>query len=434
MERLAVTVSPDGMTATAKVAAGPPLTPESLDLVLRRVGIVHGVDTDAVLRTLAAAADPTWRGHMVLARGTPPRHGEDGRLELALRAEVVPGHLHGDGSIDFRERNLLQPVNAGDELAIVRPTTHGTPGVDVRGRAVPAKPGVAAKFRLGAGAELVGDTVVAKCAGVLLKDGGKIDVTKLYVHRGDVGLKSGNLHSEDSIEVLGDLQEHSVVEAGGQVVVRGSAFAAKIRADSNVDVAQGIMGNCEVQAGGDILCRHAVSATLRAEHDILVGDQMTHCDALGERIEVKSGRARTLGGKLRARKSIEVGTVGTAEGAATLLSVADLLDERAGLARLDADAARATKSLARGDGGRSVGIKGARIAQRADDRSETERLRLLARQRELLSAAVITVVGTAHPGVTIRLGDRTLTIDEARRRVRFRYDRTTDSIVEEQLP
>ncbi|MFM1872795.1 MAG: hypothetical protein RL398_2217 [Planctomycetota bacterium] len=434
MERISITVSQDGLTATAKVVPGPALTPELFDKAMRDAGITHGVDTDTVLRTLAAAGDPSWKGEAVVARGIPAKAGDDGVLELVVKPGIVPGQVHGDGSIDFRERNLLQPVKSGDELAVVRPSTRGVPGVDVRGRPVPAKPGAAVKFRLGPGAELVGDTVVAKRDGVLLKDGSKIDVTKLYVHRGDVDLKSGNLHSEDSIEVLGDLQDNSIVEAVGQVVVRGSAFAAKIRAESNVDVAHGIMGSCDVQAGGDIHCRHAVSAFLRAEHDILVGDQMTHCEAVGERIEVKTGRARTLGGKLRARKSIEVGTVGTAEGAATLLSVADLLDERANLARLDAEAARATKSLARADTGRSGGMKGSRIAQRADDRSETERLRLVARQRELLSAAVITVVGTAHPGVTIRLGDRSLTIDETRRHVRFRYDRTTDRIVEEQLP
>lgn len=427
-------VSTDGLTAKVRAGPGPSVSAADLLAALAAAGVTAGIDDAAVAAFAASLADPNFRGDAVLARGQAPRPGEPCRVGFTQPLEQTPGEIHRDGHIDFHERHLLHPVEVGQVIARLAPATAGESGCDVRGQDLPATAGTGCRVRCGPGARIDGDVVVATRAGVLLQDGDRLDVVPLYVHKGDVNLRSGNLRGEGSIEVRGDVGAGFVVAATADVVVHGSVFEAKVEAGANVRVAQGVMGGSTVVANGELQCRHAVAATLSAGRDLVVADQILHCRARAEHILLTSGRATAIGCELRARAGIVVGTAGNADGAGALLAAADLADARAALALLQGEAARSARSAARVDAFRQSRIKGNRQAQRDHDQTETERLRLLARQRELLSTATITVTGVAHAGVRIQFGEFGLVLDQPRTAVRFRYDRPTDRILEETLP
>ncbi len=437
MNRLVVNIAADGLSAVAKVSAGAAASRAELDAELQRAGVVFGHD-EAALRALAELLlDPDHAGEHVVANGVAPQHGANGRLDPQFTLGQTIGEVCKDGHVDFRERRLLQPIGPDEHIASVHAPTAGTAGKDVRGRPLPARPGAAAKFRLGPGARLADDKILASRGGVVLADDKTIDVVPLYQHRGDVDLKSGNLHSEGSLEVTGDVGDGFAATATGDVMVRGVVQSAKVTAGGSVHVDQGILGTqSEVTAGVDLSCRHATAAQLQAGGTILVHDQLAHCRARGERILLVEGRGQAFGGELRAQISIEVSAAGTKEGAATLLAIADLLDERNELAQLSSEAARVARVATRGDNtnGRISKGKGTRLAVRAEDRSETERLRLIARQRELLDNASVVIHDVAHVGVRIQLGDLVLRIDAPRHAVRYRYDRDQNQILEEYLP
>ncbi|MCA8965289.1 MAG: DUF342 domain-containing protein [Planctomycetes bacterium] len=437
MTRLVVNIAADGLSAAVKVSAGPAATRAELDAELRRAGVVHGLDQAALQALTELLRDPAQTGEHIVARGDAPQHGADGRLDPAFTLGQIVGEVCKDGHVDFHERRLLQPIADGEHIASVHAPTAGTPGTDVRGRTLPAKPGVAARFRLGPGARLTDTNIVATRGGVILADDKSVDVVPLYQHRGDVDLESGNLHSEGSLEIAGDVCDGFAATASGDVLVHGLVQSASVTAQGSVHVDQGVLGaESQVTAGVDLSCRHATAAQLQAGGTILVRDQLAHCRARAERILLVEGRGQAFGGELRARVSIEVSAAGTKEGAATLLAIADLLDERAGLAQLTSEAARATRVATRGDnaGGRISKGKGTRLAVRAEDRSETERLRLIARQRELLANASVVIRDVAHVGVRIQLGDLVRHIDAPRHAVRYRYDRDQHQILEEYLP
>lgn len=438
MARLRLTIRGDGLAAELHASPGPPATAAEVQAVLAEAKVVHGLDQAALDQFTARLADAQFTGKVEIAKGTAPVAGTDGRLEGACLMPQLPGTEHTDGHIDYHERVLLHPAALDQDLARITAPTPGTAGCNVRGLPLPAKPGKPHQERLGPGVRCFGDRLVAARNGTVLHTERSFDVVPLHVHQGDVDLDSGNLHTHGSLQVQGDVHEGFAATADGHVHVTGAVFSGTVTAGASVRVDQGVLGTgSELRAGDDLVCRHATSASLQAGRLVEIGDQATHCRIQATHIRAARGRGAVFGGSLRSRQSIEVRAAGTATGAPTLLSVADLLDAQTELVRLQAEAARfdrANLRSQRGEDGRLGGGKALRLATRAGDRSQQERLRLLALQRELLSAARITILDTAHPGVVLQFGAVRLPITLPIQGGEFRFDLDHDKIVQKRLP
>ncbi|MBL9077719.1 MAG: DUF342 domain-containing protein [Planctomycetes bacterium] len=435
MTRIRIQIAGDGSSAEAIAAAGFAVSVRELRDELQRAGVQAGIDNDAVEAFAQRLADPGYDGTAVLARGTAAVAGEDGRVDCAIDTRFRPGREHEDGHIDWHERQRLHPVAAGQPLGVVVAPTPGTVGIDVRGRRLEPRPGRPHAVRIGAGVALDGDRLVAARAGVLLRDARQLDVMPLYSHAGDVDLRSGNLHTEGSLEIRGDVREGLAATAAGDIVVGGTVQGGTVTAGGSVRVAQGIVGRDSiVRAGASIHCRHATSARLCAEGTVEITDHATSCTVLGEHVHVRTGRGTVVGGELRARRAIRLLHAGVVDGAVTLLAVADLTAEQTDAARRAASGARLERQAVRSrrDHGRA-GAKALRSAVRTADATREEKLRLAQLQRELLQAASIEIAGTAQPGVRLRFGVFTRQLEEPRSRVRFVWDPEHDRMREESL-
>ncbi len=436
MGRVRIQIPADGSLAEVIAGPGPACSRSELQGDLQRAGVRSGVDEDAVEGMVQRLADPGFDGAMVVARCTAAVPGEDGRLECDLDTHLVPGREHDDGRIDFHERGRLQPVAAAQIVGRVVAPTAGTAGQDVRGRRLEPRAGRPHAVRLGSGVRLDGDTVVAGRGGVLLHDERQLDVVPLYSHGGDVDYRSGNLHTEGSLEIRGDVREGFRATASGDVTVGGTVQGGTVEAGGSVQVAAGVLGNgSHILAGAAITCRHATSARLLAGTEVDIGDHLTQCKVTGERILLQRGRGAAVGGELRARQAIRLVTAGADGGAPTLLAVADLTSEQADLVRRTNPGARLERTAVRSqrDDGRASG-KARRAAHRSTDAARDEKLRLLQQQRELLLSASIEVAGTAHAGVQLRFGTVTRQLDAARTRIRFHWDPQHNDIHEEPMP
>lgn len=428
MGRIHVTVAANGMGATARVAPGAIGSPGDLHATLRLAGVVHGIDVDASRRLAARLADPNATADAVVATGTPPVPGQDGRLDGVLPAAMQVGRTDERGNVDYRERDLLRSVAAGDVVATIVSPTAGTPGRDVCGRAVPARSGRVHRQRFGNGVRREGDRLIAAHAGVVIANERLVDVVPLYTHPGDVDYRSGNLHTTGSLLVQGDVSDGFSATADGDVVVAGVVQGGGVAAGGSVHVGRGILGSADtVRAGGDITCHHATSARLVAGGEIRVADQVTDSHLQALRVRVTDGHASVRGAEVHARDLIEVGTAGAPGGTRTVLAVGDLLQERAALARQTVAAARVDRAAGRGDRGR----KGVRAAVRAGDAERRGELALRLRRREILRTAEIRVRGICCPGVVLRFGDAELRPTEELRGAHFRFDLDKEQIVRE---
>lgn len=434
--RIRIQIAADGSLAEAIAAPGAACPLDELRRTVTTAGVVAGVDEAALQQFSQRLADPGFEGTFAIARGTAAAHGDDGRVECGLDTRLVPGQEHADGHIDFRERGRLQPIAVDQVLGHVVPPTAGTVGTDVRGRRLEPRPGRAHTVRFGQGVRLDEGRLVATRGGVLLRDERQLDVVPLHSHGGDVDYKSGNLHTEGSLEIRGDVRAGFTATAGGDVTVTGTVEGGSVTAGGSVQVSQAVLGtDAVVRAGASIGCRHATSARLVAGEAVDVGDHLTRCVVRGARIRLQHGRGAVVGGELRARHSIQCLGAGVDGGATTLLAVADVTAEQAELVRRAGPDSKAGRMAVRGqrDGGRADG-KARRAAVRSTDALQDEKLRLLQAQRELLQSASVEIAGTAHAGVRIRFGTVTRQIDEPRTGIRFRWDPDRNDIHEEPMP
>ena len=423
------------MLAMATLVAGPSSPPVDLDGALTTAKVVHGLDQPAIATLAQKAADPSFAGKAVVARGTPSQPGKDGSLDDSPPFGQLPGQLRADGSIDYRERHFLVPVADGMALGRLLPPTAGEPGRDVHGQPLAAKAGKALTLRIGPGVRLTDGRLFASRSGVLLRDGRQIDVVPLYSHSGDVDYASGSLHSEGAIEVGGDVREGFAVAAHGDVHLHGALLDGTVTAGGSVRIEQGVLGAAaRVKAGGDVWCRHATGATLAGDGGVVFADQAAHCRIHAATVAARTGRGTILGGEVRAKRSIVVLVAGTPAGAATRFAVGDLLDVAASsVAATNLDhkvTERARQRLTLQGPDRGKALRGSlRIA---DTRLQDE-LQLRLRQRELLASAFVEVHDTLHPGVRVAFGERIWTTDRPRHRLRLSWSDATETVLEEEL-
>lgn len=431
MAQIKIRTSDRNMVAVVQATAGPAMSAADVRAALTAGRIVHGLDDAAIDALGQRLADGAFTGEAVVARGTPPIPGDDGRIEGLFPPGTQAGMPREDGSIDYRERFFLIGVTEGVELGRIVPPTAGTPGVDVTGGPVTAKPGKPTTVRTGAGTRLQGAVVVATRNGVLLRNARTLDVVPLFAHGGDVDYRSGNLHTDGSLAVQGDVREGFVATASGDVQVQGAVTDGMVHAGGSAQIGGGVIGrHAAVHAEGDVACRHATSATIEAGGVVTIADQATHCRIRAAVVEVVERHGALLGGETRARDRITVRNVGSAGGAATVLVVGDLLADEAKAVRAGGPGAK-LDDLARQR--RAAAGSGAHANLRAVDAATEERLRLRVRQRELLARACVEIHGAIHPGVRVVFGDRAWTCDVARHGLRLRWNPDDETILEENL-
>ncbi|KWX07825.1 hypothetical protein TR75_02015 [Hydrogenibacillus schlegelii] len=244
--------------------------PAALLSLLAARGVRTGIDPGAV--EALARGGP---GVYIVARGTPPEEGQDGRVEWLVETTPVDALQDAgeDEAIDYRERRRLPSVQAGTVLARVHPPVPGRPGTSVFGEPIPPKPVYPVEVIAGAGVRYDAETgeIVAERSGLLTVQASRrkvrLAIGPLFVHRGPVDLKSGNIRFAGSVEIFGDVTEGMLVEAREQVVVHGQITRATVRSGGLIVVAGGAVGSRIVSGDerwtpGDIRALHALDESL----------------------------------------------------------------------------------------------------------------------------------------------------------------------------
>jgi len=440
-DRLQLRVDDDGQAAWLRVEAGAPSGREAADGRLAAAGVVAGIDEEALtcVARMLALPEPG-DAAICVARGRPATEATPDALELVEPIGPLAGTLREDERFDFRERRLIVPLKAGDPVGRIVRGAAGLPGFDVLGRPLEPKP--AAPLSL-----LHGDGIACDDAGVLraTRDGartvdrrGVLDVVALHVHGAPVDLASGNLETEGSLQIRGDVASAMHVRAGADLAIRGTVDDARVEAGGSIEISGGVIGGetGRVRAGGDLALKHAQRARLDAGGRLRVARSVAGGRLRAREIEIGG---TFLGDVAEAETRISVGDAGSANGAPCRLRAAHPLEEaerepadpqaarERALARLRAPvetlAARKSRDSRKGRGERPD----------APDAALLERQRAFRqRERELQPLARIEIRGVAHEGCRIDFGGRPLVLEQSVRRRVFRFDPERDEIVAEE--
>lgn len=306
---------------------------------LREQGVVFGRQEEALKAALLAGRCE----ELVVACGLPPVEGQPVRFER-LFAEEVQGLAEDDQArISLTAISRLLLVRVGDLLMRRHPPIPGRNGTNIRGELIPAKPlpdeGFAENLDGAAPAESDANLLVAiKPGQPMVVDRGVVINSVLNVEQ--VGLETGSIEFEGTLNVAGDIRAGLCVKVSGDVIVNGMVEAAEIHAGGNVSIKGGVIGRSEgaragvrslpentarIHCAGEFSALFAEHAHVEAGSSIFIAREASHCELIaGKDIIIGKLGARggvLLGGLSQATERFECTVLGTATGVPTWVQV-----------------------------------------------------------------------------------------------------------------
>lgn len=320
-------VSQDKMIAyvilTPPEANGAPPTLEAIVQALYSKGVVWGMN-EAKIRELAAY--PVYNQQIIVAEGITPINGKNGEVRYLfdIKKDRKPVIME-DGTVNYKEMNLVDSVTKGQKLAELIPPVPGRPGKNLVGADLKAIDGKKAHISRGRNVVLSpdGNELYAGIDGQLMYVDGKINVFPTYEVMANVDNSTGNIKFIGNVVIRGNVQSGFEVEAGGNIEVNGVVEAAILRAGGDIILKRGMHGNGKgmLVSGGDIISKYIESANVEARNDIKA-EAIMHCDIkCGNKLELGGKKGLLVGGTVRVGRLVELKYLGSQMSTATVLEV-----------------------------------------------------------------------------------------------------------------
>lgn len=319
-------IAKDNMTVYLRVKpayAGQKITPEQIYDYLKENGVVYGLCDDAIH---TFCTEGRFYMELVCAKGTPPVHGVDGRIDFNFdTTKGLKPREREDGTVDFRDLGLVKNVSKGDTLCTIVPPQPGREGTDVYGNVAQFRQGKFPSLPLGSNTSVSDDqlSLLAAVDGSIEYINGCVNVNDVFIVRGDVDGTSGNISAVGSVIVQGDVREGFFVKSEKDISIRGMAEGAVIEAKGNISISNGMngMGKGSLTAGGDIVGKYFENTKMHAGHDIYA-DVLMNSQAKAEgSIILKGRKASLISGIYEAGNRIYAKNIGTAGSIATRVTI-----------------------------------------------------------------------------------------------------------------
>jgi uncharacterized protein (DUF342 family) len=330
-----VEISPDRLEAGLVLEKG--LAREDvheLALIARldEVGVVASPDRDLFVRAAIRQYFDSGcaRTRVVVATGTRPVHGIDGRLELFGAAPAEPAQPTApivtkapDGRVDHHARASIAWIKAGDVIGRLHAPVEGRDGVDVCGGAVRAKGAHAVPFSSDGSVRARADGVlVALRAGVVERHGPHVRVSRTLEVAQDVDFAVGNLVFPGDVVLLKGVRDGFSVESGGDLVVRDLVDAATLVSGGSVTLEKGMAAReiGRISVHRDVQALYLTNVQGTVGRDLVVASEIGNCTLVVGR-EVKSPHAALVRGQIIVAGACQLGDLGSEAGVETILSL-----------------------------------------------------------------------------------------------------------------
>ncbi len=429
---VSVEIADDALSAHLRVTRSGSITREELLKNLQAQRVVFGTDHAMCDRICAQVLE---EGQIFLiAKGSAALADLPATLKLEFEPDILAGTRRADGTLDFSSRGALTPVAVGQLVATELPPQTGKSGKSVRGEEIAFDKGKSkSKWSLGNNVELdSAGRITSKLDGVIAyEEGGKLDITKHYEHRNPVDMRSGNLHTEGSITVTGDVERNFYVRATEDVEIRGGIIGGSAYACGKIIIGRGaVAGDIgQIIAGGDVFLGHGQEAIIKSAGDLFIERDLVNSDVHARRVIIKNS---VVGGLVMAETLIEVKSAGGRGRTRTVLAVATPVSPDFSvpdIASIDAMRARRNvRAHARSvQIGRSMAMTNKDLPKTEQEREARKQLKAL--EKQLRPTAKIRVTGTVSPGVIIRFGRLQYPIEREMAAMEFSYDMEAKKMV-----
>lgn len=420
---------------------------------LREVGIVRGIDRDAIANGVKQAIKTGRPVHgVVAARGQPAVDSHEAEYKVVIDLEKKALKELEGGRVDYREKDAIKNVNQGEVIAEVVPAEKPVPGFRIDGSAINPKTVHVETLKPGQGVVTSedGTKIMAEFGGMILVKGGRINVVSEYVIQGDVDIKTGNIRAAGIVKINGSVTAGFIVHAGRDLTVGGDVWEAEVSCDQDIKVFGAITAGSKVRSKGDISARFIQDSFVENDGDVEVALSITASEIYSKgKVKAVGGQGLIVGGIVNATLGVEARTIGTPTSRAHIAVGLDLrvikeMEEiRKALPPLQEELGRLHQSLGREflkDPQKALLAlpptlrKNKLDVLKAMKDIQMKMSTFTARMAELEEAlkeqkeAVITVLGDIHAGTEITIGRVRGTVSETIRRVTIHLDKENNCI------
>ncbi len=320
--KLIVELSRDKMKATVRydTREGARLpTKEMVMAALTEAGITYGIDEEAIERGIGSLTPFT------AAEGLPPVNGEnayiDRKFDLGVQGRPVVDEYD---KVDYKDLNLFVLAKENQTLAIRIPQTKGTNGKNVLGEIVPAQNGRPIPMPEGRNTKVVGEhRLIATANGQIIDKGSRISVDPRLTIKGSIGVSTGDVEFDGTIQIGGNVEQGFKVKATGDIEIKGSVNGGEVTG-RNVYISGGITGadRAKVFAEHDVRTAFAENALIEAGNDVYISDIAYHSQIrAGKKIIMEDKHGQITGGHVVAGEEISVKVIGNSAFVVTRVSV-----------------------------------------------------------------------------------------------------------------
>jgi uncharacterized protein (DUF342 family) len=424
------------------------VTAEDVCYLLRRQGVIYGLDPNAVRNYLH---QKNFSRELVAARARPPVPGSDARVELKVREENAKPVIQEDGTIDYHNVNTILQVEEGQVLAVKIPATPGEPGISVLGQPLPAIPGRDADLPAGPNTALSpdGTRLLAATGGFLLRQNRLIGVGEMFVVQGDVDFNTGNIKYRGDIVVSGSvLPDFTVESTNGSIHIQGMVEAATLLAPAgSIEIKGGVVGKKKavLRAGKNITLQYVQESELECGERLTAAKYILHSTVAAKDVSLTHPDAFLAGGQATVFNSLTTATLGTDTGVQTTIRLVDpedskLEQKRREMDRILADLDQQIQPLQRSLKMHNEMVEKLKsmtpeIKKKINDTAS--RYKTLVQKREFIQERVrkieelrnqpkkcegwVEVTGTIHPQVEIMMYRKKFRTDQSRYKLRLTY-------------
>ncbi|AOY78424.1 hypothetical protein BJL90_16420 [Clostridium formicaceticum] len=347
---IVISISKDRLQAyvvITKALGGKDITFEDAKEALREKGVLYGIDEKKINTILY---NSIFDEEILIAEGKEPQHGENGRIlyHVAIHKQSKPQVLE-DGTVNFKQLDLITNVKKGQLLAEVIPPTDGICGMDVFGNEITPQKGKPTKTILGKNVVESEDglKLYSKVEGqVLIKDG-KLHVSEVYEVSGDVGHATGNIKFNGKVVVKGNVKSGFTVEADGDIQVNGVVEGATLIAKGDIILNRGIQGNNQsyLECEGSLVAKYIENTKIKSLENI-ESDCILHSDVIAKKsITVVGKRGLIVGGQVRAGEEIRAKVIGSHMGTNTKIEVGIDPEEKSNYEKMKLEVSEIEKNL-----------------------------------------------------------------------------------------
>lgn len=260
-----------------------------------------------------------------IAKGKPPVDGKDGKINyyFDINKKMCP-KIKKDGSVDYRELDIITNVKEGDLLAEIIPPKEGEIGYKVTGEEIPYKKGKKPFLKHGENVKLSNDGLKFQAAkdGMVKVLNNRISVLDI-LEVPAVDNSTGNIYFNGSVIVKGNVINGFSLRANGDIEVKGVVEGAFLDIKGDILIRRGIQGysKARIHTDGRLTTRFIENSFIKAK-DTITAEVIMHSEIESHKnIELVGKKGLIVGGICKAQREIHAKTVGSSMATITVLQI-----------------------------------------------------------------------------------------------------------------